>query len=229
MSIIGCFKYIRNLAKVYIKLAELDKQTQKIQKNHYNCVCNLKIQKYLEMLLKLTFYQEISHYKMIQKEKKKKHQVFFESSSDIRNSFMQNNQQRIKINTYDRQHFKLSFLDNDDIKELKQVLSMLYDKIEDTNVAQKEIQSDEWMKTPYEMLNKAQLLQQQQIQQQQFTQQPIQEERQIISLGNFRNARRKLDIVKQQSQNIVVQGNNQEKQEINQSDEQCASKKVKID
>jgi len=41
---------------------------------------------------------------------------------------------------------------------LKLVLSMLYDKLEDTNVAWKEIQTDEWNKTRDEMLNKAQFI-----------------------------------------------------------------------
>lgn len=32
---------------------------------------------------------------------------------------------------------------------------MLYDKVEDTNIAWKEIQTDEWKKAREEMLNKA--------------------------------------------------------------------------
>lgn len=37
-------------------------------------------------------------------------------------------------------------------------MSMLYDKIEDTNIAWKEIQTEEWKKARDEMLNRAEKL-----------------------------------------------------------------------
>ncbi|CAD8100636.1 unnamed protein product [Paramecium sonneborni] len=240
------FKYMRNLAKVYIKLAELDQYRDKFDDAQENFQKSLQLRLQCEnpeisrdIAETYFFLGNVTLYNYKEGKEEEALTFYLKALQILENHLckLQNQEfkQIIHQDTYDREHLKLSFLDNDEIKELKQVLSMLYDKIEDTNIAQKEIQTEEWKKAREEMLNKAQIIQQQQVQQQQFTQQPIQEERQIIQLGNFGNARRRLEVVQQQPQNQVTQINNtniqnqDQVQEADQLPQEEASKKVKID
>ncbi|CAK88713.1 unnamed protein product (macronuclear) [Paramecium tetraurelia] len=240
------FKYMRNLAKVYIKLAELDQWRDKFDDAQENLQKSLQLRLQCEnqeisrdIAETYFFLGNVTLYNYKEGKEEEALGFYLKALQILENHLckLQNKEQKqITLqDAYEREHLKISFLDNEDTKELKQVLSMLYDKVEDTNIAWKEIQTEEWKRAREEMLNKAQLIEQQQVQQQQFTQQPIQEERQIIQLGNFGNARRRVEVIEQQQQNPVVQQNNQEnvqekqKEEEEEEPKEDASKKVKID